>query len=124
MLSEGCTGNDKEALLGQAGDGEIALDPAALVQALGVDDCSDRLVDLVGAYIVQESQRARPAHLKFVERGLVEQTGVLARLSGVRSRWRATSCDVPSLSAHAHGAPNSSYGLNQLGRSQPVFSPK
>ncbi len=72
MLSEGCTGDDKEAVLSQTGNSEVALDPAALVQAFGIDDRPDRLVDFVGAHIVQESQRTRSAHFKFIERGFIE----------------------------------------------------
>ena len=78
MLSEGRAGDDQEALLRQAGDGEVALDAAALVEALGVDHRANRLVDLVGAHVVQELERSRTAHLDLVEGGLVEQTGVLA----------------------------------------------
>ncbi len=105
VLPEGRAGDDKEALLGQAGDGEIALDPAALVQAFGIDDRSDRLVDVVGADIVQEGQRAGTAHFKFIERSFIEQTGIRAGLAGVRNRWHATSCGGPSLSARARGGP-------------------
>ena len=47
-----------------------------LVQTLGVNDRAHRLVDVIGAYIIQEFQCARTAHLEFIERGLVEQPRV------------------------------------------------
>ena len=72
MLPECRAGDDEETLFGQTCDGEIAFDPTALVQALCINDRTNRLVNIVGADIVQESQRARPAYFKFIERGLIE----------------------------------------------------
>jgi len=80
MLSERSSGNDKEALFVQTGDGEVALDPTALVEGLGVDDSPHRLVDVIRANVVQELQCAGAAHFEFVERCFVEQTSIFASL--------------------------------------------
>ena len=72
MLPKGCSGDDEEALFSQAGDCKIAFNPATLVQALGVDDRSHWLVNLVGTDVVQERQGAWPSHFKFIEGGFIE----------------------------------------------------
>ena len=79
MLSESGSRDDQEFLLPEARDGEVGFDPAAFVEALGVDDRAGGRVNLVGADVVEERERARAAHFEFVERGLVEQARVLAR---------------------------------------------
>ena len=78
MLSKGGTGDDKETVFCQAGDGEVALDSTALIQALGVDDRTHRLIDIIGADMVEESQRTWAAHLKLIEGSFVKQASVLA----------------------------------------------
>ena len=80
MLSERSSGDDKEAVVFQSGNGEVAFDPAALVQALSVDDRPNRLVDIVGAHVVQEFQSAGAADFELVEGCLIKQTSIFAGL--------------------------------------------
>jgi len=78
MLAERRAGDDEEALLAEPRNGEVAFDAAALVEALCLNDCADGHVNLVGADVFEELQRAGPAHFEFVERGFIEKTCVLA----------------------------------------------
>ena len=54
VLPEGRAGDDAEAVLGEPGDGEIALDPAALVEHLRVRDRADVTRDAVVAEPLEE----------------------------------------------------------------------
>ena len=58
VVAERRPGHDQEPVLGQPGDGEVALDPAPPVEHLGVDDRADRPVDVVGAQPLEEA----PSH--------------------------------------------------------------
>ena len=105
MHAKSRAGDDQEALVRQAGDGEVALDAAALVQALGVDHRANRHVDLVGADIVEEFERAGAAHFDLVEGGLVEQAGVLARLQMLVADRARPVVVRPSPWVRARGGP-------------------
>ena len=71
-------GDDPEAVFGEPGDGEVALDPAAAVQHLRVGDCADLARDPVVAEALEEVGGARAGHLDLRERRLVEERGGLA----------------------------------------------
>ena len=78
VVAERGAGDDREALLLQPRDGEVALDPAAPVEHLRVGDLPDLARDAVVAQPLEELRRARPADLELGERGLVEQRRGLA----------------------------------------------
>ena len=59
-------------------DREVALDAAALVQHGCVDDRAHRLVDVVAAQPLEETEGARAHHLELRERRLVEEPRPLA----------------------------------------------
>ena len=54
VLAERGAGDDPEAVLGQAGDREVALDPAAAVQHRRVGDRADVARDPVRAEMLEE----------------------------------------------------------------------
>ncbi len=78
VVAEGGAGDDREALLAEAGDGEVALDAAAVVQHLGVGDLADVAGDAVVAEAFEVLGRRRPGDLELGEGGLVEQRRRLA----------------------------------------------
>jgi hypothetical protein len=71
--AEGRPGDDAEAVLGESGDGEIALDPPTLVEHLRVGDRTHVTRDLVVTHSLEELGGLRPDDLDLRERGLVEQ---------------------------------------------------
>jgi len=73
------TRDDEETLFTETRDREITFDAAALIQALSIDHRTDRLINVVGANIIEEFQRAGSTHFNFVEGGLIEQACILAR---------------------------------------------
>ncbi len=78
VVAEGGARHDPEPVLRQAGNGEIALDPAAPVQHLGVGDATHRAVDVVVAQPLQQRGGPRPDDLDLGEAGLVEQGSRMA----------------------------------------------
>src|SRR3546814_21065336 len=66
-------GDDEEFGLRQAGDGQVRLDPAALVQPLRVDGAAGGHVDPVRRDPVQHGERVAPLDEIFGEGRLVEQ---------------------------------------------------
>src|SRR3546814_20707295 len=66
-------GDDEEFGLRQAGDGQVRLDPAALVQPLRVDGAAGGHVDPVRRDPVQHGERVAPLDELFGEGRLVEQ---------------------------------------------------
>ena len=69
-----------EMILGEAEDGEIALDPALVIQHQRVAGAPDRPVDPVGADRLQTGQRIRPGHVDLAEaRQLGDAGGVMRR---------------------------------------------
>ena len=78
MLAEGGAGHDAEAVLGDAGDREVALDAAARVEHLRVGDGADGPRDAVVAHPLQELGRPVAADLELGERGEVEERRGLA----------------------------------------------
>src|SRR4051794_34640688 len=73
VVAEGGAGDDREALLAEAGDREVALDPAAAVQHLGVGDLADAAPDPVVAEDFEEGLGSGALDLQLCERGLVEE---------------------------------------------------
>src|SRR3546814_18133735 len=100
---QGVTGSDTHfpdtrvcRLVGEAGDGEVALDPAAAIEDLGVGDPANGAVDVVVAQPLEELGRSGAADLDLGEARLVEQGGGVAggpRLgtNGDRKRTRLNS---------------------------------
>src|SRR3970282_1803583 len=84
VIAEGRAGHDQEALLGEARDGEVALDATSPVEHLRVDDGADGAVDVVGAEALQEGCRAGTLDLDLGEARLVEEGRGPAR----RKRFR------------------------------------
>ena len=78
VVPECRAGDDGEALLGEAGDGEVALDAAARVEHLRVGHPPDVARDLVVAQALEQRGRARAGHLELGERRLVEDRHPLA----------------------------------------------
>ena len=85
VVAEGRAGHDEEALVFEAGDGEIALDPAPPVQHLGVGDLADRTLHLVVAQALEEVERPGTTDLDLGEARLVEQRGRSAGSQRLRS---------------------------------------
>ena len=75
VLPERGARDEQVAVGGDPRHGHVALDTAAPVEELGVDDPPDRHVDVVRAHRLQERDRARPDDLDLGERRLVEQAG-------------------------------------------------
>src|SRR4029453_8063156 len=78
VLAERGSCDDPEAVLGEARNGEVALDPAALIEHLRVGDGADIARDPVVAQVLQARRRAGADELDLRERGLVEQRRGLA----------------------------------------------
>ena len=78
VVAEGGAGDDREALLGQPRDGEVALDPAARVEHLRVGDAPALAGHAVVAQALQQRCGARAGDLQLGEGALVEQGGALA----------------------------------------------
>ena len=76
MLTKCRARNNEEAIFRKAGDREIAFDAATFVETLGVDQMSNRHVNLIRADGVEEIQGARSTHFEFVERSFVEEASV------------------------------------------------
>src|SRR6516164_8721714 len=75
---EVAAGRHPEALGGPARDRQVALDPAARIQKLRVDDRADRTVDVVVGEPLEQRQRARSLDVELAERGEVEEADALA----------------------------------------------
>ena len=52
-------GQHQEAIRAQAGDGQIAVDAASLVQHRGIDNLPGRAVHLIGCDVLQKREGAR-----------------------------------------------------------------
>ena len=80
LISGACRGwgDDEIAGLGQAGDGDIRLDPAARVQELSVDDLAHRHRHVGAAHVVQKRLRVRSLDPQLPERGHVVHADILA----------------------------------------------
>src|SRR3954452_14777488 len=72
VLPECGARDDAEAIIGQPRDREVALDPAALVEHLGIGDGADGASDQVGAQRLEERGRALAADVDLRERRFVE----------------------------------------------------
>jgi hypothetical protein len=77
VLAEGGACDDPETILGEPRDGEVALNPAALVQHRRIGDRADVAGDLVVAEMFEEFGGALAGHFDLRERGLVEERGGL-----------------------------------------------
>ena len=123
VVAEGGTGDDREALLAEPGDGEVALDPATRVEHLGVGDLPDLAGDLVVAEPFEQAGRAGPGDLHLREGGLVEDRRGLAagRVLGP-DRGRPVLARPPARAQPAVAA--AAFASYQFTRSQPDFSPK
>ena len=123
VVAERGAGHDREQLLLDARDREVALDPAAGIEHLRVRDRADLARDAVVAQRFQERGRARPGDLDLGERGLVEERRGLAARGAARRRWPATgACARPSRAGSASRTA-AAFASYQLTRSQPDFSP-
>ncbi len=78
MGAKSRAGHDIEEILLEAGDGEIALDPAFAVQELGIGQSPGRTGDVVRRDPVQRRHRVPAGQLELRERGLIEQADRLA----------------------------------------------
>ena len=79
VVAEGRAGDDREAILGEARDGEVALDPAAAVEHLRVGDLLRLAGHPVVAQALEELRRPGSLDLHLRERGLVEDRHALPR---------------------------------------------
>ena len=79
VVAEGGPGDDEEAVLLEPGHREVALDPAAPVEHLGVGHAPHRMIHLVVAESLQEVEGAGTADLDLGEGRLIEEAGPLAR---------------------------------------------
>ncbi len=64
--------------MGEAGDGQVGLDAAGLVEQGSVDDAAERPVELVGRQPLQKRKCPRPADVDLGEGRQVEQPGGVA----------------------------------------------
>ena len=71
-------GDDREELLVEPGNREVALDPAAAVEHLRVGDLTDAAGDPVVAEALEQLRRAGALDLQLRERALVEEADALA----------------------------------------------
>ena len=71
-------GHDEEAVLGEAGHGDVGLDAAAVVEPLRVDDAARGNRDVVGADAVERRLRVGAGHHDLAEAALVDQPDALA----------------------------------------------
>ena len=78
VLAEGRPGHDPEPIVGEPGDGEVALDSAARVQHRGVGDGAHVARDPVCAQPLEERSSALAGDLDLRERRLVEERRRLA----------------------------------------------
>ncbi len=67
VLPEGGAGDDAKPVLGRSGDGEVALDAAALVEHLRVGERADRTCDTIVREAFQELRRTAAANLDLRE---------------------------------------------------------
>jgi hypothetical protein len=74
----GRNGDDHERGFGQAGNGDVRLDPAARIEPLGIDELAHGHVDLVGGQAVEDCQRVAPFDMVFDEAAIVDSTTSLA----------------------------------------------
>src|SRR5690606_11616757 len=77
-LQSGTRHDEQEGSFGKAADGEIALNPAARVQHLRIDDAPDRNVDVVAAELLQERTGVAAFDADFAERGHVKEANAFA----------------------------------------------
>src|SRR5262249_20754399 len=75
---EAAAGDDVEAVLGEARDGEVAFDAAPLVAELGIDDAADRPVHARGSQSVDGGKGAGACELELAEGALVDEGDALA----------------------------------------------
>src|SRR6185503_9925200 len=61
-----------------AGDGQVALVAAALIEQRRVHRASDRDVDVAGGQAIEQRAGVGPGELELAERGLVEERDTLA----------------------------------------------
>ena len=78
VVAERRAGDDREQLLVQARDGEVALDAAARIEHLRVGDPPGIARDAVVAQPLEQLRGARARHLELGERRLVEDRHALA----------------------------------------------
>ena len=125
VLPDGRPGDEQEAVRGDAGDGQVALDPAAPVEQLGVDDPADRRRRRRSRTAARGSRR-RPARRPRSSRTSVSSNRPAARRVASASAPIAGDQCIP---AQPRGrrrlvARRRRSSSNQFGRSQPDFSPK
>ena len=122
VLAERRAGDDAEAILREPRDGEIALDPAVLVQHRRVGDRADVARDPVVAEALEELRSALSGDLDLREARLVEQRGRVARRAvlgadGARPQPAGPAARPQRLVAVV------CVPSNQFGRSHDDFSP-
>src|SRR5215510_8727924 len=66
-------GDDHVGVVGEAGDREVGLDAAALIEPLSVDGAAGGAADVVGADALQSALGVGAAHGELGEGGLVEE---------------------------------------------------
>src|SRR5207237_6728690 len=88
VVAEGGAGDDEEPILAEPSHGEVALDPAVLVEHVRVGDATDGAVHVVGAQPLQESEGTRAADLDLGEARLVEERGGPAGGEALRTDGR------------------------------------
>ena len=72
--AEGGTGDDAEPVLGEAGDREVALDAAGLVQQLRIGESADGAGDPVVRESLEKGRGTRPADLELGEGAEIEES--------------------------------------------------
>ena len=70
--------DQQEGRFRQARDRQVALDPAARVQHLGIDNAAHRHIDIGPAHLLQEGHRIAPLDPDLAERGHVEEADTRA----------------------------------------------
>ena len=123
VVAERGAGDDLEQLLPDAGDREVALDPAPAVEHLGVGDRADVARDAVVAQPLEQLAGARAGDLELRERRLVEQARGLPGRAVLGADRRRPVHPRPAARPQRPGSPAAALDSYQLTRSQPDFSP-
>src|SRR2546423_10330173 len=93
----------------EPGDGDVARDPAAAVQELGVDDAANRPGDQVARDTFEQGERARTVQLDLPERGHVDDPDAFAEcamLLGLqREPWRPGPAELALVGARPPPGP-------------------
>ena len=124
VVAEGGAGDDREQLLAQARDGEVALDAAARIEHLRVGDPPGVARDAVVAQPLEQLRGARPGHLQLGERATRRRSPRASRHATCSAPIAGDQCLPAQPRGRSDSSPRAAFDSYQFTRSQPDFSPK